>query len=136
MKHSLLLIVVVVIIGALIFVAQGVIFSDDTVQSEDTQTATPSVEEVVITLTEEGYVPEEVTIKKGGTVTWRSETDGLFWPASNLHPSHRDYPGGFFDPKSPLEPEESWSFTFDELGDWKFHDHLAPYYTGTVHVKE
>lgn len=136
MKNNLLLIVVIVIIGALLFVAQGVIFSGASAQSEDTQTVTPSEEEVVITLTEEGYVPEEVTIKKGGTVTWRSETDGLFWPASNLHPSHRDYPGGVFDPKQPVESGETWSFTFGELGDWKFHDHLAPYHTGIVHVEE
>jgi len=93
-------------------------------------------QEHIVTLTEDGYIPEEITIKKGDTVTWKSDTGGLFWPASNLHPSHRDYPGGVFDPKQPIEPESSWNFTFGEVGDWKYHDHLAPYYTGVVHVNE
>ena len=46
----------------------------------------------VITLTENGYEPSEVSIRKGETVTFKNTTGKLFWPASNLHPSHGIYP--------------------------------------------
>ena len=93
-------------------------------------------EDRVITLTADGFVPNDITIAVGDTVTWKTTTDRLFWPASNLHPSHRDYPGGVFDPKQPIEPDQSWSFIFNEAGDWKYHNHLAPYHTGVIHVIE
>jgi len=88
----------------------------------------------VITLTENGYEPSEVSIRKGETVTFKNTTGKLFWPASNLHPSHGIYPE--FDPLEPVAAGDSWSFTFTNIGAWKFHDHLAPYYTGVITVTE
>jgi len=86
---------------------------------------------VVVTLTEQGYLPE-VIIKKGTTVVFKSELDKPFWPASNLHPSHELY--GDFDSKRPLNPNESWSFVFNRVGVWQMHDHIRSYYTGTITV--
>lgn len=88
----------------------------------------------VVTLTEDGFVPSELSIKVGETVAFRSENGDLFWPASNLHPSHGIYPE--FDPLGPVQPNAVWSFTFTQVGAWKYHDHLAPYYTGVVTVTE
>ncbi|KND48242.1 MAG: hypothetical protein AB199_04410 [Parcubacteria bacterium C7867-004] len=93
-----------------------------------------STDGTVVTLTADGFSPSEITIPVGGTITFRSTTGKLFWPASDLHPSHLLYAD--FDPKKPVEPEASWSFTFTKAGMWRFHDHLAPYYTGTVTVTE
>lgn len=87
-----------------------------------------------ITLTEEGFVPGELSIARGDTVTFATGVGRPFWPASNLHPSHRDYPA--FDPKEPIMPEDTWQFTFSEVGTWKYHDHLAPYFTGVIIVLE
>jgi len=88
----------------------------------------------VITLTENGYEPSEVSIRKGETVTFKNTTGKLFWPASNLHPSHGIYPE--FDPAEPIPADGMWSFTFEKSGEWKFHDHLAPYFTGVITVSE
>jgi plastocyanin len=88
----------------------------------------------IITLTDKGFEPSAVTIKKGETVAFVTNTKNLFWPASNLHPSHLIYPE--FDPQEPVQPDEAWSFTFEKTGEWKFHDHLAPYFTGTITVAE
>lgn len=101
--------------------------------------AAPAVSEIPegthsITLTKDGYVPATIVLAAGDTVTFRNETGDLYWPASDLHPSHRDYPA--FDPKQPIQPNETWSFTFTEAGTWGFHDHLAPYYTGTITVTD
>ncbi len=101
--------------------------------------ATPASKDIpedahVITLTEDGFVPDEITIKKGEIIAFVTTTGNLFWPASNLHPSHLVYPE--FDPMEPVQPDSVWSYTFEKLGEWKFHDHLAPYFTGTITVTE
>lgn len=89
---------------------------------------------LTITLTKDGFIPAESTIKAGDTVTFVTDSGKPFWPASNLHPSHLLYPE--FDPKQPVAANASWSFTFTKVGSWKFHDHLAPYFTGTITVTD
>ena len=86
----------------------------------------------VITLTPDGFTPDTVTIRAGETVTFKTTTGKIFWPASNLHPSHQLYPE--FDPLEPIKPENVWGFTFKKVGVWKFHDHLSPYFTGVITV--
>ena len=93
-----------------------------------------------IVLTTDGYEPKTLAINSGDTVSWSVAEDvdtqiGLHWPASNLHPSHRDYPGGLFDPERPVSRADTWEFVFHEVGTWKYHDHLMPYYTGTILVE-
>lgn len=88
----------------------------------------------VITLTKDGFKPSELTIKKGTTIMFKNTTGNLYWPASNLHPSHLIYPE--FDPQTPVAPTDTWSYTFEKVGEWKFHDHLSPYFTGTITVTE
>lgn len=89
--------------------------------------------EVAIVLTEEGFVPEFVQISPGTAVIFTTTRAHPFWPASNEHPSHTLFPA--FDPKRPLASHESWSFTFDEVGERRFHDHIRSYYTGTMYVE-
>ena len=86
-----------------------------------------------IELQENGFSPQELTIQKGDIVKFVSN-NRIFWPASNLHPSHTIY--FEFDSKDPIKTGESWSFRFNKLGEWKYHDHLAPYFTGTIIVGE
>lgn len=86
-----------------------------------------------IELQKDGFSPRELTLQKGDTVTFVSKTR-VFWPASNLHPSHTIYPE--FDPKEPIKAGDSWSFRFEKPGTWKYHDHLAPYFTGIIEVTD
>ncbi|MBI3577180.1 cupredoxin domain-containing protein [Candidatus Gottesmanbacteria bacterium] len=85
-----------------------------------------------ITLTEAGFEPATVTITQGTTVTFKTTRGDAFWPASDLHPTHDIYPE--FDPKEPTDANKTWSFKFDKVGTWKYHDHLFPYYRGTITV--
>lgn len=85
-----------------------------------------------IVLRADGFHPRTLTIAQGETVRFVSERGKYFWPASDFHPSHTLYPA--FDPKKPIPPHESWSFTFTEPGVYKFHDHLAAYYFGVIKV--
>lgn len=88
--------------------------------------------EAVISMTDKGFDPNEIKIKKGTKVKFVNKDTGARWPASDLHPSHGIYPG--LDPKRPIPAGESWEFIFDKVGEWGFHDHLSPYITGKIIV--
>jgi plastocyanin len=87
-----------------------------------------------VVLTSKGFVPNEITLKRGGTVTFSTDAGKTFWPASDLHPDHGLYPE--FDPRKPLSNDETWTFTFPVQGRWGFHDHIRSYFTGIIYVVE
>lgn len=107
----------------------------------------PSEGNNVIEMSNSGFSPSTLTIAKGETVTFVSVDSGLHWPASDIHPTHTIYPGSsiqkcgtaeqenIFDSCGGLKEGESWSFTFKDVGNWNFHDHLHPQFTGTIIVK-
>ena len=94
-----------------------------------------------VVLTDYGFSPGVLTVKKGTTVTFmnRSTKDARF--ASNPHPIHSDYPtrGGCisstFDSCDDIPPGGSWDFTFDAVGTWGYHNHLNAVDMGTVVVE-
>ena len=87
-----------------------------------------------VRITEDGFSPEKIQVKKGQLVVWVNEDDDFHWPASNVHPIHEIYPD--FDPLEPLNPGEVWFFTFDKQGEWRYHDHLKPNKRGIVTVTQ
>lgn len=86
-----------------------------------------------VVLTENGFVPQEITIAEGDMVAFTATRQKPFWPASDLHPTHDIY--AEFDPKEPIGPDKSWSLRFEREGEWKYHDHLAPVWRGTIVVR-
>lgn len=107
---------------------------------------TPSVNEpdAFITLSDSGYSPASITIKKGDVVRFINNSNRDFWPASAIHPTHSVYPiktskdclGSAFDACRAIEPGGAWEFRFDEAGTWRYHDHLSASKTGSVVVLE
>ncbi|MDZ4285143.1 MAG: hypothetical protein U1A28_04935, partial [Patescibacteria group bacterium] len=91
---------------------------------------TPSVR--VVELRDDGFYPPTISISPGDTIHFTTTRTEPFWPASNLHPTHALYPE--FDPKKPVSPTASWTFTFSKPGSWEYHDHLAPLYRGVITV--
>jgi hypothetical protein len=87
-----------------------------------------------IVLKDDGFHPRVLTVRQGETVTFRSERNKYHWPASDFHPTHTIFPA--FDPKEPVRPDATWSFTFEKPGVYKYHDHLAAYYFGIVRVTD
>lgn len=127
---------VVIAVGAIIIVILlGLLFFLPTQKKSSTPASqiTNDSNSVTVVMNEDGFSETEVTIKQGQTIIWQNNDQDFRWPASNVHPSHEVYPE--FDPKEPIPPGESWSFTFDEAGEWQFHDHLKPYFTGTITVE-
>jgi len=100
----------------------------------------PQVHQVKITA--EGFLPRELEIKKGDTVVWTNTASKPSWPASAMHPTHDVYPekGGCiasaFDACKGLAEGESFKFQFNQIGTWKYHDHLNTSVFGAVKVED
>lgn len=93
------------------------------------------------------FEPSSLIIKQGDDVLFINDSDTDQWPASNIHPIHSDYPGSgiekcntadagkIFDACKVLKKGESFTFTFNEKGTWKYHNHVNPSFTGTIVVE-
>jgi len=77
-----------------------------------------------ISVTADGFVPADVRIMEGDSVTFVNTGDMPVWPASDPHPTH-EYRGGF-DSNPGIGPGNSWTYTFNEAGSWRLHDHQNP----------
>src|SRR3989344_970919 len=135
-KKKLIIIFCVLVVGLLVFLFYsnnengGNKIKEQVLVSPDlTNVATHN-----LVLSKDGYKPEKISIKKGEAITFSTTEDNLFWPASNIHPSHSIYPE--FDPKMPVEPSQTWSFIFSKNGVFEYHDHLNPIYRGVIEVSE
>ncbi len=89
---------------------------------------------ITIDMPPNAFVPTTLDIQKDQKVCWTNNDTVDRWPASNIHPTHEIY--SEFDPQRGVVPGETWCFTFDQPGIWKFHDHLLPELNGTVNVDE
>src|SRR3989338_2640179 len=111
-----------------------------------TPTPTPSTP-MTATVTYDGtsFSPKAVTIKKGGTVAWNNESTGEMWVASAQHPNHTIYSGTSRAAHCPdtwrtgfdrCGGGNNYTFTFDKVGTWNYHDHLNATAFGSVTVVE
>ncbi len=95
----------------------------------------------VVTYTDKGFEPAQVTIRKGSAVTFMNRSSMPMRPAADPHPAHTGYPvpGGcvasLLDSCQNIAPGTGWSFRFDAAGTWGYHDHLRPSFKGVVAVK-
>ena len=100
----------------------------------------------IVEIISSGFSPEILNINKGDTVTFANLGISTAWPASSIHPFHRSYPGSslskcntdekskIFDACKQLNPKETYSFIFDEIGSWNYHNHINPSMKGTIIV--
>ncbi len=86
----------------------------------------------IIEMNENGFTPSEIMIDSDSTIIFVNKDNKSRWPASNVHPTHEIYPE--FDPKSNIEPGDSWTFKPTKDGEWKYHDHNFPHMRGTIIV--
>ncbi len=155
------LIVAVVIIGggAWWFTsqsAQSPVVDNSTTQSGDTNEASDTDTQVgvdvnvntapmsaTITYNGDSFSPSSVTIKKGGTVKWVNTSGGSMWVASAQHPSHTVYSGTARESHCPDTSGTAfdqcagggdYSFTFNKVGSWNYHDHINANLFGKVVV--
>lgn len=125
----------------------GAVMEDGMIPDDTTGVDTSSAAPMSATITYNGtsYSPSEVTIKKGGTVHWTNTSNEGMWVASAQHPSHTVYSGTTRQEHCPdtsgtafdqCVSGNSFSFTFEKVGTWSFHNHLNASAWGKVVVVE
>ena len=136
---------------------------NDVIIDEDTTVVTPGATTsmtdnndpnvTVVTYNEEGFSPETVTVSQGDVVQFVNDSTNDMWVASAVHPTHEEYSGttreehcatpaagtstavDTDDAFDQCEAGNEYSFTFDQIGSWGYHNHLVPQDTGTVIVQ-
>lgn len=104
---------------------------ETTAPAQEEEPAEEAEETAVVTYTDSGFSPQTIRVQRGTTVTWTNESSRAMWVASDVHPTHEELPA--FD---QLGSGQSYSFTFEQTGEWEYHDHLFASHLGTVIVSE
>lgn len=81
-----------------------------------------------------GFDQQTITIRKDQAVRFVNDSKVALRVASDPHPYHTDLPK--FDAFTGIKEGESYAYTFDKVGTWKYHNHSAPSHEATVIVEE
>jgi plastocyanin len=85
------------------------------------------VKDILVAILDDGFFPSVLRISRGTKVTWVNKDINSHWPVSDL-------PG--FGSDKELKTGESYSFTFENTGVFKYHDKLNLALTAVVEVVE
>lgn len=78
------------------------------------------------------FNPSVVTISVGDSITWVNKDDLIRQVASDPHPSHSALPSL---ESEELAQDDDYTYTFDKVGEWFYHDHMNPISKGTIIVE-
>ncbi len=90
------------------------------------------MEEVTVEYTETGFNPQNLTVSVGAKVTWTNNSGASLQVSSAPHPVHTDFPALN---QNSIDDGESVSFVFEEVGTYKYHNHLNASHFGSVTVE-
>lgn len=92
------------------------------------------------------FTPASLSVAKGDTVSFINENGGRMWVGADEHPGHVEYDqtdktthcaAGYSGPK-PFDQcgtGDSYSFTFNKVGVFDYHNHAAAQIGGTITVR-
>jgi plastocyanin len=118
----------------LVVVAIAAIVASASYFKRDKATSTPvneTTQEIV--LTDQGFNPETISVKKGTRVIWVNNSQEAATVNSNEHPTHTEFP---FLNLGEFEPGSSLQIILDKPGKYTYHNHLDDTKTGTIIVTE
>jgi plastocyanin len=142
MKKAIIIAILVLVVVLGIYLANRPASEEPVVNGQNAESSS-----VEIVFTDNGFEPNAITVKKGDAAVFLNQSSKPVWPASAFHPTHTAYPGSsiekcgtdkqdkIFDACGEIAPGESWSFVFNEIGAWKYHDHLDVSNFGSVTVE-
>ncbi len=110
----------------------GISVLPDVFRDETDLSRIPEENITYVTYTDEGYLPQTIEIQLGDTVVFVNESSRDMWVASDPHPAHTNL--STFDQFGFGKPGEQYQYTFDQVGVWKYHDHINPAAVGNVLV--
>ena len=96
------------------------------------QTETAPVSGNLITYTDGGFSPAQVSVKVGDTVTFKNDSTKSVQVNSAPHPAHTQFPELNI---GTIAAGESKTVAFTTAGTKKYHNHLNPSQTGTIVVE-
>jgi len=76
------------------------------------------------------YIPSNIVVEKGKSVTWLNEDSSFHSVTSGFYPE----PSGFFD-SGHLDPYQSYTLSFDEIGTYDYFCTLHPWMFAQVIVE-
>lgn len=134
-SKTVLIVVILAVLAIIIALAvkggdSNEVNQNEVEEMEEVDENVVEVDENTILYTANGFEPDSLTVEAGETVTWVNDSSGGMWVASDVHPTHEVLPE--FD---QLSPGDTYSFTFEEAGEWNFHNHLSSHHIGTVIVQ-
>ncbi len=92
----------------------------------------PAGAENMITLTDSGFSPNNITIKEGVAIRWKNSSSAAASVNSDDYPTNRLYPelnlGKF-------EKNQTLVHVFTKAGTYKYHNQMRPQNTGTIIVQ-
>ena len=135
-KKIVIILIIVIIIGitlGIVFLSQNTVVQDvddqKTVLKGDvimsTKVSRPGCEK-----TDSCYTPSKIVIKQGNSVTWVNEDVAFHSVTSGYY----DEPSEIFD-SGYLDPEESFTFIFENIGTYDYFCTLHPWMKGQVIVE-
>jgi len=139
-KRTVVVIIAILIIGAIAFgltrnsnnqsnqTNNPPASNNQTSQNQSqSNTQTPTSTDSV-TIQNFAFLPGDITVKKGTTVTWTNKD-------STAH-SVNEMDGKQGPDSSNLNPDDKYSFTFNEVGTFKYRCNIHPEMLGTVTVTD
>ncbi|MDY6769963.1 MAG: hypothetical protein SVU88_03250, partial [Candidatus Nanohaloarchaea archaeon] len=89
-----------------------------------------------------GFTPQQITVQRCDTVRWESQGPEM-WVGSDVHPTHTEYDGTGLNQHCPNDGSafdqcgtgSTYSFTFEQTGEWGYHNHARAAHGGTVVVE-
>ncbi len=95
----------------------------------------------LISFTDNGFEPANITIKKGQTIRFTNNSSKDMWIAAggdggNVYPDTGEGCGeSALDTCGPLAPNEIWELTFDYSGTWSYRNNSNREFTGVIRVE-
>lgn len=111
----------------------------------NTETSSAVSPETVVSYSAIGFSPKTITVKKGTAVTFKSIDGSRMWVGVNEHPTHLGYDGTSRSEHCPdatgtafdqCSAGESFTFIFQKVGSWNYHNHAKANDEGVVIVTE
>lgn len=87
----------------------------------------------VVTYTDSGFGPKEITVAVGTTVTFVNESSRDMWVASGVYPSKQLLLG--FDQKGTVARGGVYEYTFTKVGTWQYQNDKNPSDIGYIIVR-
>ncbi len=107
--------------------------------------STTKVPATMVIYTDNGFTPKTIVIKKGSKLTFVNKTTNKMWIASDPHPTNSGYIGKTRVSHCPdtsgtafdqCNIGNSYTFTFNKIGTWGYHNYMVDQDKGVITVTE